>query len=110
MTYAPFPRSNLGTTTGRISSSEPATANLPSSSRSLSMLRLTPRQREVLGMLVDDKLDIHGRTFTRSELLRVFSGQQFPKDPAIREFLGLGLPLLNADYSSLEKRVLASCF
>lgn len=108
MNYAPFPFSSLGTTTGRILSSEPATANLPSSSRSLSMLRMTPRQREVLGMLVDGKLDIHGHTFTRDELLCVFSGQQFPKDPAVREFLGLSL--LNADYSSLEKRVLASCF
>lgn len=106
MNYAPFPFSILGTTTGRISSSEPATANLPSSSRSLSMLRLTPRQREVMGMLVNDQLDIHGHTFTRDELLRVFSGQQRQKDPAVCEFLGLAT-LLNADYSSLEKRVLA---
>jgi len=106
MKIAPLSFSSVGTTTGRISSAMPAYGNLPSSSRSLSMLRLTPRQREVLGMLVNDQLNIHGHTFTRDELLRVFSGQQRPRDPAVCEFLGL-TALLNADYSSLEKRVLA---
>lgn len=89
--------------TGRLQHGELAVQTVKS--RSSFCSSLTPRQREVLAMLVDDKLEIEGRVFTRSDLLCIFSGQQIPRDPKVCEFLGL-TPLL-ADYTSLERRVMA---
>lgn len=95
-----------GTVTGRMLSSAPQFEELPRRSFSSS---LTPRQRAVLGMLVDGKLTIDGdsgpRTFSKDELLGIFSGQQLPRDAKVCSFLGLPDP--NADFSSLERRLMS---
>lgn len=90
--------------TGRLPS-VPEMQRFPSVSGRISFSRVTPHQRGILESMVGDTLDVHGRIFTRSELLAVFNLHQIPKDPKICEYLGVSFAA--ADYSSLEKRILA---
>ncbi len=73
------------------------------------MQRLSPplsqARRQLLERLKGDVLAWNGRTYTRSELMSIFCGQQIPKDPELRKFLGLDL-----DFSSLELRIAAADF
>lgn len=94
------------TLTGRLVVSQPA---IQVFSQRLSHRSLTPRQAEVLRELGDGKITIEAQsgpvTFTKKELLSIFSGQQLPRDAKVREFLGL--PSLDVDFSPLERRVMA---
>lgn len=68
-------------------SNSPAPANLVR--HSFRMSSLTPHQEALLGQLVDDKLTIGNRTFSRSDLMAIFSGHQLPRDPEVCKALGL---------------------
>lgn len=83
--------------TGRVPS-QPAIQRLRSTS-------LTPAQRQTLERLKGDVLEWNGRTYTRSELMSIFCGQQVPKDPKLCKFLGLDL-----DFTSLELRIAGGDF
>ena len=59
--------------------------------RMSSSIGLTPKQQAILDSLVDDQVTLCGRTLTRSELLSIFSLQQFPKSRALCEALDIAI-------------------
>lgn len=95
-----------GTHTGQMLSSRlPAPQRLATevTGRMVMSRPLSDLQKGLLAQLVDDKLTLAGRTFSRADLMAIWSGHQFPRDPEVRK--ALGLP--DGDYTGLETRVLA---
>lgn len=100
--------SNTVSPTGRLTDHRPV-----SYFGSFSMpVQLTPKQRAVLASMVDGKVTLYGREFTREQLYSCFKGEQLPKEPAVCEALDVAvvgsIDLSNLDYSNLELRILAS--
>lgn len=56
-------------------------------------VRLTVKQSELLERLVDGKLTLGGREFTRDELMLIFKREQLPKSREMRQ-------LLDVDFSN----------
>lgn len=111
-------RSNInvqGTTTGRLSPSQPEIQRLPltpfgASTEGTAIARgrmasqLTPSQAEWVSRASQGPVEICGDLFSKADLLAIFAGHQLPKDPAVCQALGLR----SYDFSPLEHRVLSS--